>query len=226
MPDITLPLTMPLIHNARRGPRTRPLLAFTASLIALFYALWPGRAPASAAAVLDDRGGTARFPAISGSNLEDEVFNLPGDFGGQYNVVMLAYLQYHQFDVNTWVGFLKALRAQYPISVYELPVLGQYAGWQQDRINAGMRYGIPDIGIRRTTITLYTDIAAFNRALGLPGTNSIYVLLVDREGRVYWKARGPYSDESGQSLRAMVAALYAQRDVATDQPTEEATDQQ
>jgi hypothetical protein len=180
----------------------------SAAVMALFYALWPGGVPSQAAAIRDDTGGTVLFPRVNGSNLEDEMFSLPADFGSKYNIVVLAYLQYHQFDVNTWLDLLKALRAQYPISVYELPVLAPYAAWQQNRINSGMRYGIPDIEVRRTTITLYTDIAAFNRSLGIPGTNAIYVLVVDQQGTVYWQARGPFTAQNGESLRAAVQALH------------------
>ena len=55
---------------------------------------------------------------------------------------------------------------------------------------------------RARTITLYVDKPAFRRALELPHEEDIYVLLVDREGKVFWRAEGAFAPEKGESLAA------------------------
>jgi predicted transcriptional regulator len=57
---------------------------------------------------------------------------------------------------------------------------------------------------RARTITLYVDKAAFRQALELPHEEDIYVLLVDREGNVLWRAEGAFTPEKGESLAAVL----------------------
>lgn len=149
-----------------------------------------------------------QFPQISGKNLQGQEFDLPADFESTYNVVMIAFIESQQYQVYTWVDFLKQLKDKYPaLSVYELPTVPAFGWFQRMMLDYWMRTGIPDTEIRRTTITLYTDQAAFIRALGLPDMNSIYTLLVDQEGMVYWRAAGAFTLELGQQLTEAVKRL-------------------
>jgi hypothetical protein len=51
-------------------------------------------------------------------------------------------------------------------------------------IDGGMARGVGTDAARARTITVYTDVGKAVRELGLPGTETIGVLLVDRSGRV------------------------------------------
>ncbi len=151
-----------------------------------------------------------QFPTVSGKNLEGQSYTLPGDFGSPYNVVLVAFEQEQQYDVYTWGDFLKTLQQQYPaLGVYEVPTVPRFPWYQRMMLDYWMRTGIPDPKTRRTTITLYTDQQAFLQALDLPGMNSIYTLLVDREGNVYWKTAGAFTSQLGQQLQQAVAARLA-----------------
>jgi hypothetical protein len=76
-------------------------------------------------------------------------------------------------------------------------------GWMIDR---GMRRGIPSKEKRERVITLYVDKEAFKTALNLPTSeDTIYLLLVDRRGRVLWRGEGSYSDMTAASLRRAIA---------------------
>lgn len=106
--------------------------------------------------------------------------------------------------------FLNALEAQDKrIRWCELPTIsrttGLFMGWMIDR---GMRRGLPDVAQRRRAITLYLDKAAFRTALRLPQSNdSIHILLIDRGGRVLYRADGPCAPIAGAALRERLGTL-------------------
>ena len=153
----------------------------------------------------DDLG---RFPRVEGSNLEGDRFVLPADFGGEFNVVLVAFKREQQHDVDTWMPLLKRIAAANPrLRVYEIPTLGRRYRLMRSFIDGGMRSGIPDRAVRAATITLYIDKSPFRRALALPDEDRIYVLLVDREGRVHWRTEGAFDPSGAVELESTVLRL-------------------
>ena len=73
-------------------------------------------------------------------------------------------------------------------------------------IDGGMRRGIADRAVREATITLYIDKAPFRESLRIPDEDRIYVLLVDRRGRVYWRTEGPVDERTGAELVRRIEA--------------------
>lgn len=148
------------------------------------------------------------FPNVTGKNIDGESYSLPGDLDGAYNVVVLAFTQEQQWDVNTWLPFLAALKRQSPsLGAYELPTLARGTFIWRRMIDYWMDQGISNPEQRATTITLYLDVAAFLRAVGLPNTSSIYTLLIDRAGRVLWWTAGVFTPEKGAALRDVVESV-------------------
>jgi predicted transcriptional regulator len=90
------------------------------------------------------------------------------------------------------------------VRYYELPTIERLNALARTFINEGMRAGIPDPVARERTITLYLDKNALQEALQLSGESDIYVLLLDRQGRVLWRAEGAFTPEKGASLAAVV----------------------
>lgn len=149
-----------------------------------------------------------QFPTVTASNLAGREFSLPAGFEGDINVVALAFQMWHQNEVDTWMPLLEQVERRIPVMrAYELPVLRSMNRLSQWMIDSGMRGGIPDPTTRARTITLYLDKERFRRALGLPDEDHIYVLLVDRDGLVHWRTRGPYSPEKASSLMAVVEQM-------------------
>ena len=141
------------------------------------------------------------FPRAVGSNLEGWKFTLPFDLEGKLNVVAIAFKREQQADVDSWMPFLAKTAASHPERrVYEIPTLGRLYRFMQSFIDGGMRRGIPDAQVRAATITLYIDKAPFKRALRITDEDRIHVLLVDRDGRVYWRAEGAYDPARGAEL--------------------------
>jgi len=159
--------------------------------------------------------GETRFPRVTGLNLSRRAFHLPEDFEGELNVAIVAFKQRHQLDVNTWLPAVRDLAARHEgLRYYELPTIHSMNPVARSFIDNGMRAGIPDLDARAATITLYLDKAEFRRALDLPTEDRIYVLLVDREGNVMWRAEGRHSEAREGELRDVVAEVLG---AATDE---------
>jgi hypothetical protein len=142
-----------------------------------------------------------QLPAVSGSNLERKKLNLPEDLEGERNLVFVAFQQWQQRQVDSWLPFARQVEEAYPeLRYYELPTIQRLNVLARTFINEGMRAGIPDPVARERTITLYVDKAAFREALDLPGEENIYRLLLDRRGWVLWQAEGAFTPEASESL--------------------------
>jgi ATP10 protein len=147
----------------------------------------------------------AQFPTVNGLNLQRKQLTLPQDFQGQLNLVLIAFQQWQQRQVDTWIPLARQLEEDYPVvRYYELPTIQRLNTLARTFINEGMRAGIPDLVARERTITLYLDKKGFREALQLPGEDDIHVLLLDRQGRVLWRAEGAFTPDKGESLAAAI----------------------
>jgi hypothetical protein len=147
-----------------------------------------------------------RFPTVVGTNLEGLTVHLPDQFSGRLNLLLIAFRQVQQADVDTWMPYAEALEARRPdVRAYELPVLSAAYRLARPFIDGGMRAAIPDPAVRRRTITLYLDKAAFRAALGVDGEDQIHVRLVDRSGTTHWRTEGAWDAASSAALDAVLA---------------------
>jgi len=120
-------------------------------------------------------------------------------------VLLIAFQRWHQSLVDTWVPFLQQVEEKHPdLRYYELPTIQRLNPLSRVFINEGMRAGIPDTTARERTITLYLDKKAFREALNLPHEEDIYVLLVDRAGKVLWQAAGAHTADKAASLLSAI----------------------
>jgi len=150
-----------------------------------------------------------KFPEVIGANLLRQKISLPDDLQGELNILFIAFQQRHQAWVDSWVPTARQLEQVFPgVQFYELPVIWKMNRFSQTFINEGMRAGIPNQATRQKTITLYTDKGAFRQALDLPNEESIYVLVVDRQGDVLWRTEGAYSEEKGEALTKAIQKHY------------------
>jgi hypothetical protein len=145
------------------------------------------------------------FPIVTGSNLLREKIFLPRDFQGELNVVFVAFQQWQQMEVNSWIPLAKELEEQNDgLYYYELPTIQSRNVFYQKFINEGMRAGIPNQTSRERTITLYLDKAAFRRSLEMTDEDHIYILLLDRLGKVLFSTRGAYTPDAADVLRQTI----------------------
>ena len=148
-----------------------------------------------------------RFPQVRGSSLSGQSFTLPHDIEGDYALLMIAFQQVQQFDINTWLPIARDLSRQYTsLAYYELPTIDRLNPAARFFIDGGMRAGIPDPVARATTVTLYLDKPSFRQALEIPDEELIVVMLINREGEVLWRTSGPASPEAIEALQQAAKA--------------------
>jgi len=155
----------------------------------------------AAAAPEHSRG--AHFPSVKASNLEKRDFNLPADFEGDRNLLLVAFEREQQKDVDTWLREMKRFEEIDPgFHYYELPTIQKPNAFMRWFIDTGMRHGIPDRKARERTITLYLEKQPFLDSLLIADQKKIYAFLVDREGNVVWSSEGVFDESKGASLRS------------------------
>lgn len=158
------------------------------------------------AAVRED--GQLYFPRITGENLLRQPVRFPEDIRGRPTLVLVAFFREQQIDVNTWLDEQAALEARLPgLRLIETPTIssGRW-GLAADFIDGAMRSGIPDPAARERTITFYTDVDAFCRALDLPTTGTIYAVLLDERTRVLAVEPGPFTQAALDRLAGALPA--------------------
>lgn len=148
---------------------------------------------------------SASFPTVTGSDLMRRKRTLPADFEGEVNLVLIAFQQWQQSQIDTWLSLADQLEQAYVgFCYYELPVIQRLSFVARTFINEGMRAGIPDSFARSRTITLYLDKEPFRRALDLPDEEQVYALLIGRRGTILWRASGAYASDKAAELPHVV----------------------
>ena len=143
---------------------------------------------------------------LSGRALDGKEYELPGDLAKQHNFLVVAFRREQQRVVDQWLPWLIDLeQRRSDVAVYELPVLSSVYGPARWFIDGGMTRGIPDAAARARTITVYTDVRKVVDNLGLAGTDTIAVLIVERSGRILASEVGGFEEQKAERLAASLA---------------------
>ncbi len=148
-----------------------------------------------------------RFPAIPATSLDNAKLQLPQDFSGQMNLVIVSFAREQQQQVDTWIPAAQKIQAAHPkFSYYELPTMSWenlvYRWW----FNSALRSNTTNPELRSRILTVYVAKSKFRKSLGILNEKDIVALLVDRTGKIYWRADGACTD---QNKLALMAALTA-----------------
>ena len=139
--------------------------------------------------------------ALSGRSLDGRSYGLPGDLAKPYNLLVVAFRREQQALVDRWLPWLIELEQRRgDVAVFELPVLSSVYGPVRWFIDGGMTRGIPDPAARARTVTVYTDVQKVVENLGLAGTDTIAVLVVERSGRILACEQGGFEQEKAERL--------------------------
>ena len=142
------------------------------------------------------------FPALESETLEKQAVHLPHDFQGQRNLLLIAFEREQQKDIDTWLTQMQPYEdIDKRFRYYEIPTIEKMNHLMRWFINSGMRHGIPDKKARERTVTLYIDKQSFKKSLQIPDEKKIYAILVDRSGKILWRAAGPYDEPNGKRLQ-------------------------
>ena len=146
---------------------------------------------------------TGRMPAMTAENLNERSLALPAELPAERTLVLIAFTQEQQADVDTWVKGLDLTSGRVPWM--ELPVIAPQNAFVRGMIGAGMRRDIRDAAIRERVVPLFVDPVGLRRALDLIGDDrQIYAIVFDRTGRVLGQVQGVFTDDRAKPLMALL----------------------
>lgn len=149
-----------------------------------------------------DSNTLTKFPEVKGKNLKGDEISFPQAFKSQaFHVVMIAFKQEQQTDVNTWLPHLdKLAESRKDFDYFELPTINRMNALMRWIIYRGMRSGIKEDASRKRTVTLHIDKEPFKESLNIQNESNIYAFLVDFEGNLIWQQKGVWSEASWKEL--------------------------
>jgi len=138
---------------------------------------------------------------------------LPGDFPADRTLAVVAFQRGQQSLVDRWIEravaagvppTTRGATGSVPVAVVEVPVLS--TRWRPVRrfIDGGMTTGIGDPDVLARTITVYTDVGAFQRFLEISGSDDVHALVVDRDGTILARGCGHPDDTSWPAIAAVL----------------------
>jgi hypothetical protein len=178
---------------------------------------------ASGCASIPNRDPTGEiFPTVQGTTLSSQATTLPLAVQGKPSLLLVAYDQDAQFDVDRWV--LGVLQLKTPIEqLFEVPtVAGVVPTVLAGVINSGMRSGIPSEDWA-SVCTVYSDGAILERFTGTERGLNARVVLLDATGKVIWFHDRGFSPSVAMKLDAKVRELNAISATPTTPTTPSAT---
>ena len=128
---------------------------------------------------------------------------MPGGLEGKTDLLIVSFAPEQQKDVDSWLPAAQALQhANFDFRWYELPVTGKenfvFRWWE----TSSMRSEQTDPETWHWIVPLFIDREAFRGDLKIANEKQVVVLLIDRQGRVLWRAAGAMTQDERTSLMA------------------------
>jgi hypothetical protein len=148
-----------------------------------------------------------QFPAIQATSLDKAKLRLPQDFAGQLNLVVISFAREQQQEVDTWIPVARQIQSGHSnFSYYELATTARenllYRWW----FDAALRSNTTDKELRSRILTAYVSKHSFQKTLHIANEKKVVAVLVDRSGKVYWRAEGSCTEQTKLALQSALAA--------------------
>ena len=151
------------------------------------------------------------FPRVEGRSLAGREVALPSGLPAARTLTLVAFQQRHQSCVDRWIARAEGadvpgspldLTGEAQTCVVEIPVLS--TRWKLGRrfIDGGMASSIRVPRVLARTITVYTDVGAFQRALQIANSEEVQACVVTPEGRVLARVPGEPTDAAWDLIAA------------------------
>jgi hypothetical protein len=148
-----------------------------------------------------------KVPPVAAKRLDQTHVAFPQDLPSDRTLAVVVFKRTQSDEAQSWVDGLR-LHQDSDISWVKLGVLNDPGDEGKRReIEQRLMERYPSLADRTRTVRVFTDKAAFVRALGLDSADHASVLVIDREGNVLARAQGPFDEAKAQSLRKTVLAL-------------------
>jgi hypothetical protein len=146
-----------------------------------------------------------QFSPIQATSLDGAHMDLPANFSGQLNLVIISFAREQQQEVDGWISAARKIEASHnQFRYYELPTMSRenllYRWW----FDQALRSNTTDKDLRSRILTAYVNKHAFTKSLDIKNEKQVVAILVDPNGHVYWRADGAYKDAD---MAAILSAL-------------------
>jgi len=155
-----------------------------------------------------DSSRPAVFPSLNADSLARTRLNLPADFAGRANLLLIYFEPEQAHVVDTWMPFAQALQhMNFNFRYYRMPVSNPenfiFRWWD----TSSLRSVETDPETWPWIVPLYINKQEFRRSLNIPNEKDIVVLLVNKSGQVLWRSSGRFTDDKRAPLSAAVTAV-------------------
>jgi hypothetical protein len=162
-------------------------------------------APALAEVQVVQLGG--ELPKLRGELLSGRRIVLPDSARGSGALLLLGFTYESRHDVEAWAArFRHDLGPDSKVLCFEVPMISGVARLARPFIDGGMRRGTP-LALHERVMTVYGETGKWKQRVGFSEPDVAYLLLVDGEGRLVWRAQGPFGEESYGLLAARIRGL-------------------
>lgn len=182
--------------NLRSCIKAFAWLAFCAVVLPIAHAAQPGKT-----------SGPAVFPRLTTYALNRARLNLPADFAAPLDLLLISFQPEQQTQIQTWMPLAQGLQhTNFNFRWYRMPVSNRenfiFRWWD----NASMRSDESDPETWPWIVPIYVDKDSFRHRLQILSEKQITVLLVNKQGKVLWRAEGPLTPDKRSALIAAVSA--------------------
>ncbi|MES2223091.1 MAG: hypothetical protein V4587_19230 [Acidobacteriota bacterium] len=148
-----------------------------------------------------------QFPPIAATSLDGTHISLPGNFQGQLNLVVISFAREQQKEVDSWIPAARKVEVAHPrFRFYELPIMSRenllYRWW----FDESLRSNTTEKDLRSRILTAYVNKHNFRKSLDIKNEKRVVAILVDPNGRVYWRSDGSYEDADLPALSMILTA--------------------
>lgn len=168
---------------------TFTLLAIAATA-APFFARADDKAPESVA--------KRSIAKIKAADLNGKTVTLPDDLVAPRTLLLVAFQREHQDLIDGWAKGLKLKPTDK--DWFELPVVGPMNFMGQKFLDGAMKSGIAGKDKRSRVITLYTDAKKWIAPLGVSKTDTIYAVVVAKNGEVLALQEGAFAPKKADAI--------------------------
>ncbi|MHB0939110.1 MAG: hypothetical protein ACYC6A_22175 [Armatimonadota bacterium] len=147
------------------------------------------------------------FPPVTGRLLSGRTLSLPGDLRGDVGVLIVTWDFTARDEVTQWAREVLEHYGVLPgIRVYQVAMVSGVGPILRRYINRAMRQGTP-APEHEHTLFIYGDLRALRRQLdtAMTAEPNASAFLIDRSGRLAWRADGPPTLMNLVSLRKALA---------------------
>ncbi len=149
----------------------------------------------------------ARFPEVRGEALDGTPFAVPRDLAGARTVALVGFALDQRPEVESWGPYLDRLvRSRAGVRARLFAVVGHLPKFARGAVLGSMRLALKAPELRASTIPLFSDAAAFGRALGLADRDHLALFLLEPDGTIAWRGAGGYTAAAAAELDAALSA--------------------